>query len=89
MTDFSYAVTPLRLSGNPALTEASKEELRALLVLIELGGRVECVADMAKAALEKGLLVLTAKDKLRLLPPLTITYDEIDEGIKILTGILS
>lgn len=50
MTDFSYAVTPLRLSGNPALTEASKEELRALLVLIELGGRVECVADMAKAA---------------------------------------
>ncbi len=50
MTDFSYAVTPLRLSGNPALTEASKEELRVLLLLIELGGRVECVADMAKAA---------------------------------------
>ena len=45
--------------------------------------------DMAKAALEKGLLVLTAKDKLRLLPPLTVTYDEIDEGIKILAEILA
>ena len=50
MTDYSYAVTPLRLSGNSALTEASKEELRVLLLLIELGGRVECVGDMAKAA---------------------------------------
>ncbi len=45
--------------------------------------------DMAKAALEKGLLVLTAKDKLRLLPPLTVTYDEIDEGMKILAEILA
>lgn len=50
MTDYSYAVTPLRLTGNPALTEASKEELRVLLLLIELGGRVESVTDMAKAA---------------------------------------
>lgn len=39
-------------------------------------------------ALEKGLLMLTAKDKLRFLPPLTITYDEIDRGIVILEGIL-
>ena len=29
-------------------------------------------------------MVLTAKDKVRLLPPLTITYDEIDQGIEIL-----
>ena len=43
----------------------------------------------AKAALEKGLLVLTAKDKLRFLPPLTITYDEIDKGIEILKEILA
>ena len=35
-------------------------------------------------AVENGLLVLTAKDKLRLLPPLNITYDEIDTGIEIL-----
>ncbi|MBR5089794.1 MAG: acetylornithine/succinylornithine family transaminase [Ruminiclostridium sp.] len=43
---------------------------------------------VAKAALDNGLLVLTAKDKVRLLPPLTISYDEIDKGLKILTDIL-
>lgn len=37
---------------------------------------------------ENGLLALTAKDKLRLLPPLNITYDEIDRGIDILGRIL-
>lgn len=37
---------------------------------------------------ENGLLVLTAKDKIRLLPPLTITYDEIDKGIAILKNVL-
>lgn len=45
-------------------------------------------ADVVGEALEKGLLMLTAKDKLRFLPPLTITYDEIDEGVKILEDIL-
>ena len=43
--------------------------------------------DMAKTALDKGLLVLTAKEKVRLLPPLTITYEEIDKGIEILKQI--
>ncbi len=38
--------------------------------------------------LEKGLLVLTAKTKVRLLPPLNITYDEIDEGLKILQEVI-
>ncbi len=42
---------------------------------------------LAKAA-ENGLLILTAKDKLRLLPPLTISYEEIDKGIEILKNIL-
>jgi acetylornithine/N-succinyldiaminopimelate aminotransferase len=45
-------------------------------------------ADVMKSALEKGLLVLTAKEKLRLLPPLTIDYDSIDKGINILSEIL-
>jgi 4-aminobutyrate aminotransferase-like enzyme len=29
-------------------------------------------------------LILTAKDKLRLLPPLNIAKDEIDEGLSVL-----
>jgi acetylornithine/N-succinyldiaminopimelate aminotransferase len=37
----------------------------------------------AKCA-ENGLLVLTAKDMLRFLPPLTISYTEIDKGLAIL-----
>ncbi len=45
--------------------------------------------DVVKKALEEGLMVLTAKDKVRLLPPLTITYDEIDQGVEILKKALS
>lgn len=46
-------------------------------------------ADVCKACLDNGLLALTAKEKLRLLPPLTITYDEIDKGIEILAKVLA
>ena len=45
--------------------------------------------DVVKAALDKGLLLLTAKTKIRLLPPLTITYEEIDKGLEILLGLLN
>lgn len=45
-------------------------------------------ADVAAEALNKGLLMLTAKDKMRFLPPLTITYEEIDKGVAILEEIL-
>lgn len=38
--------------------------------------------------IENGLLILTAKDCLRLLPPLVITYDEIDQGLAILERVL-
>lgn len=43
---------------------------------------------IAAKCLEKGLLVLTAKTKVRLLPPLNITYEEIDEGLSILKGVI-
>ena len=62
--------------------------LSGMGLMIGITLKTKKAGDMAKAALEKGLLVLTAKDKLRLLPPLTITYEEIDEGIKILKEIL-
>ena len=45
--------------------------------------------EVAKACLENGLLVLTAhKNKVRLLPALNISYDEIDEGLKILKEVI-
>lgn len=40
--------------------------------------------DIAVKCVENGLLIITAKDLLRMLPPLVITYDEIDEALKIL-----
>ncbi len=39
--------------------------------------------------LEQGLLLLTAKDRVRLLPPLTISKDELDRGVAILADVLS
>ncbi len=44
--------------------------------------------EIAAECAEKGLLVLTAKTKLRFLPPLIISYEEIDKGIKILAEVL-
>ena len=44
--------------------------------------------DVAKKCLENGLLILTAKEKLRFLPPLNISYEEIDKGLEILAGVL-
>lgn len=38
--------------------------------------------------IKRGVLFLSAKDKLRLLPPLNITYEEIDEALAVLADIL-
>ncbi len=59
---------------------------KGLMIGIEL--KSKSAADIAKKALEQGLLVLTAKTKVRLLPPLTITMEEIDKGLDILIAIL-
>ena len=58
-----------------------------LMVGIELKSKQS--ANIAKACLEKGLLVLTAKTKVRLLPPLTITDEELTRGLNVLWEVLS
>ena len=58
-----------------------------MMIGIELNSKK--AGDIVKAALDKGLLLLTAKTKVRLLPPLTITYEEIDKGLEILLGLLN
>ena len=40
--------------------------------------------DFVKKCMFDGLLQLTAKDKVRLLPPLVISYEEIDKGLEII-----
>ncbi|MBO5955228.1 MAG: aspartate aminotransferase family protein [Clostridia bacterium] len=44
--------------------------------------------EILKKCLENGLLILTAKDRVRLLPPLNITRAELDKGIEILKSVI-
>jgi acetylornithine/N-succinyldiaminopimelate aminotransferase len=46
-------------------------------------------AKIVTAAIKEGLILLTAKEKVRMLPPLTITLDEINQGLDILEKVLS
>ena len=46
-------------------------------------------SDIVKKGISNGVLLLTAKAKVRLLPPLNITYDEIDRGLDGLRKALS
>ena len=45
--------------------------------------------EIAQKCLDKGLVVLTAHDKVRLLPPLNITKQQIDFALKILNEVIS
>lgn len=57
-----------------------------MMLGVRLKGKTS--AEAAQACVESGLLILTAKQKLRLLPPLTITMEEIDRGLAILAKVL-
>lgn len=46
-------------------------------------------AEIAKNCVEQGLLILTAKKKLRIMPPLNISKEEMDTGLTILKDCLS
>lgn len=59
---------------------------KGLMVGIEVKGDLGSYVDKAK---NKGLLILTAgKSTIRLLPPLNISYDEIDKCIEVLANII-
>ena len=45
--------------------------------------------EIARECLEKGVIVLTAKTKVRLLPPLTIKQEELSKAIQILKGVIA
>ncbi len=59
-----------------------------MMIGIELGCKATA-AELSQQCHENGLMILTAKAKLRMLPPLTISYAEIDEGLKILEAVLT
>lgn len=68
---------------------AKVSEVRGAGLMIGLALTDITAKQAALECLEMGLLVLTAKDILRLLPPLTIGYEEIDKGIDLLTQVLN
>ena len=49
---------------------------------------VKPAAEVVKAAMEKGVLCLTAKDKVRLLPPLNISMEDLKEAVEIIKSCL-
>jgi len=60
---------------------------KGLMIGVSLDGAVP--KEVAQKCVENGLLILTAgTDALRMLPPLTIAYDEIDRGLEILKAAL-
>ena len=78
--------------------EYLKEKLLTLGQVVEVSGmglmlgaelsERYTAAEVAGRCAAEGLLVLTAKTRLRFLPPLTITYEEIDKGIAVLKKVL-
>ncbi len=73
-----------RLLSMPHVTEISG---LGLMIGISLSCEASA-ADLARACADNGLLILTAKAKLRMLPPLTIPYEDIDSGLAILESVL-
>jgi len=72
-----------KLQGMPKVTALSG---LGMMIGIQIEGAT--AKAVAAKCLEKGLLVLTAKDRVRLLPPLVIDYTDIDKGLEILQNVL-
>lgn len=94
----------VRRVSDPAFLQAVREKGRYLWDRLEAMPQVELVRgqgmmlgiklksgdahDVLIRCAEQGLLVLTAKDLVRFLPPLTITQMEIDTGLRIFAKVL-
>lgn len=65
------------------------EEVRGMGMMLGAVLKKDNAKAVAAACVPNGLLVLTAKTLLRFLPPLTITKEEIDQGLAILQRTIS
>ncbi len=61
-------------------------DVRGLGMMIGIVLEKDNAREVVEKCLENGLLVLTAKNLVRLLPPLNISYEDIDRGLEILEG---
>ncbi len=67
---------------------ANVKEVRGMGLMIGIVTEKDNAKEIAKKCVENGLLILTAKNLLRMLPPLNITYEEIDRGLSILKKVM-
>lgn len=65
------------------------KEVSGLGMMLGVSLEGKTAGEVATSCIQEGLILLTAKDRVRLLPPLTITYEEIDKGLAILKNVLS
>lgn len=65
------------------------ENVRGIGLMLGFDTKDGTAKEIAANCLEKGLLILTAKNSVRLLPPLTINYEEIDAGLEIIEKVLT
>lgn len=60
---------------------------KGLMVGIEINSKLKAI-DVVNKCILNGLIPLTAKNKVRLLPPLNITFEELNKGLDILIKVL-
>ncbi|MFR4402274.1 MAG: aspartate aminotransferase family protein, partial [Peptococcus niger] len=65
------------------------DKIDRLGLMVGLTPRDKAPKDVLDACLIKGLLILTAKNKIRLLPPLSISEEDLQRGCAILSAVLS
>lgn len=63
-------------------------EVRGMGMMIGVVLEKDNAKEVAVKCVEKGLLVLTAKNLIRFLPPLNITKEEIDKGLEIFSDVV-
>ena len=63
-------------------------EVRGMGMMIGVVLEKDNAKEVAVKCVEKGLLVLTAKNLIRFLPPLNITKEEIDKGLEIFADVV-
>lgn len=69
---------------NKLLQMDGVSQVRGLGLMIGIVLEKDNAKEVAARCVENGLLILTAKNLLRMLPPLNISYEDIDKGLEIL-----
>src|SRR5665648_172695 len=64
------------------------EIVSGLGLMIGIKHKTKTAKEVAEACLQEGLIVLTAKEKVRLLPPLNISWEQLEKGLDILKKVL-